>query len=478
MNKHPLEKHFLAHCLQKRFFDPGDRVLLAVSGGMDSCVLLYLFLMVRDDLKISLGMAHVNHGLRDRESDSDEVFVESLAHSHSVRFHRTRLDVKEKADRERRSIEEAARLARYAYLESVAQQEDYRKICTGHHMDDQAETVLSRVLKGAGWEGLAGIRETRGDIVRPLLSFSRTDLQKYAKEKNILYVADNSNNDLRFYRNKIRHQLIPALQSEFDPQVIRHLHQLSVIARETEEYLTDCAPQWFRETTRSEGNKIILDIQSFKRYFFIQRKLILSLILKKLFDNDPDTKPTYYDYQAMLQLTESSQSGRRYIIGSAECVREHDRLIFQPVNSEADAFFDYPVSIGTVNIWDTPSVRFSASPVAKNDFSASQLGKSPAVEYADAQKIRGQLFIRSWKTGDAFLPIGMNAAKKLSDFFTDGKIPLSERNRIPILVDRTGSEERIVWICGYRLDNRYKIDDNTQHIIRLECHGQTQKPHY
>jgi tRNA(Ile)-lysidine synthase len=470
MTMHSLEKQLLTHCQQKRFFKPDDKILLAVSGGMDSCVMFYLFLNIKDALGISIGIAHANHGLRDKHSDSDELFVESMAHRHSIRFHNKRLDVKNKAVREQRSLEEAARLARYEFLESVAHQHDYRIICTGHHMDDQAETVLSRVLKGSGWEGLSGIREAREGYVRPLLRISKALLHRYAEEKNILYIVDNSNSDLRFYRNKIRHQLLPLLQSDFDPQVTRHLYQLSVIAQETESFFAAQTPQWFSETARREGHKIILEIKPFNHYLLIQRKMILSLILKMLFENEPETKPTYHDYQAMLQLAESSQSGRRYLIGPLECVREHDRLIFGLSVNPAFADFDLPVQVGENYQWDNPSIRFSSHVLTDNRPGTLELGKHAGIEYIDQQKIQGQLVLRTWKTGDSFYPIGMNTSKKLSDFFTDQKIALSARNRIPILTDRSDNLERIIWICGYRLDNRYKIDSNTQRIIKLECH--------
>ncbi len=474
MTKHPLEKQLLAHCQQKKFFRQGDRVLLAVSGGMDSCVLFHLFMNIIDDLSISIGAAHVNHGLRDKQSDSDEMFVESMAHGHSVRFHKTRLDVKARALREKRSLEEAARLARYEFLESVAAQHDYKKICTGHHMDDQAETVLSRVLKGSGWDGLSGIRETREGFVRPLLRFSKADIERYAADRNILYIVDNSNDDLRFYRNKIRHKLLPLLQSEFDPQVVRHLHQLSVIAQETEAFFTAQTPAWLAGLSRQEGQKIILEIKPFNHYLLIQRKMILSLILKKLCENDPETKPTYHDFQSMLQLAETSQSGKRYILGPVECAREHDQLVFRIAGPAVNESFDIPVVIGETRRLEFPQILFSSRPMESPG--GLDLGKNPSVEYIDENKIKGQLYLRNWLNGDTFHPIGMNDSKKISDFFTDQKIPLSARNRIPILVERFSGRERIVWICGYRLDNRFKIDSNTQRIIKLECHGYETNP--
>lgn len=467
MNLHPFEKQFLQHCRHKNFFRPGDRLLVAVSGGMDSCVLFHLLLTLREPLAISLGIAHVNHGLRGKQGDSDELFTEALATQHAIPFYKTRLDIKSQALREHLSIEEAARKERYAFLISVAHQHNYQKICTGHHLDDQAETVLSRVLKGAGWEGLSGIRETRDMIVRPLLPFTRSDIQRYAQEKNILYRTDSSNSDLRFFRNKIRHHLLPMLQSDFDPKAHYHLYHLSMIAQETEEYFQKMAPEWLEATTRREGRKIILDIQRFKNYLLIQRKCILSLIVKILNDNYADLKLTYHDFLCMLQLTETAQSGRRYRIGPIECRREHQSVIFQTFQ-EKPAAFDLPVQMGSAYQWAHPPVFFSSQKISS--LPSSAIGASASVEYIDEKKIRGQLFLRNWKTGDSFCPIGMTATKKLSDFFTDQKIPLSERPNIPILVDRTAGDEQIIWICGYRLDNRYKIEENTTSIIKLECH--------
>ena len=202
--------------------------------------------------------------------------------------------------------------------------------------------------------------------------------------------------------------------------------------------------------------------------------MILSLIVKTFFENDPETKLTYHDFQAMLQLAETSQSGRRYLIGHIECIREHERLIFKPAGRTDPESLACEIVPGETYTLSTVPYRFSSQLTGKPDM--LRLGQNPEIEYIDKEKIMGRLFLRTWEPGDSFYPIGMNSSKKLSDFFTDRKIPQSRRNLIPILVDRSAGHDRIIWICGQRLDNRYKIDSNTTHIIKLECHGYETKP--
>ncbi len=466
---HPLEAAFLTHCRSKRFFRPGIRVLVAVSGGVDSVVLLQLLLSVRASLRIEVGAAHLNHGLRGRTSDNDALFVRKLCRQGNVPFHTRKAAVARKARQRKQSVEEAARQVRYRFLDSTADRFGYTSICTAHHRNDQAETVLARVLKGTGWSGLSGIREKLGRIVRPLLPFSKDELVQYARDKGLMYRIDRSNRDPRWFRNRIRHELIPRLKKSFDPQVEKHLHRLASIAFETDFWLRNEARRLFARYGREEDGKIVLEIKRFNRYLQAQKQALLEFILERLLvASGYDIRPDYDDYAALLRLIEESQSGRKYIIGPVECVKTGTQLVFVPRHLRGQR--PHVLEIEPTGSYEWPAsgwrFRFSEDDVER---ARGFVGRSPQLEFIDRDAVQGRLVLRAWKAGDRFCPLGMTQHKKLSDFFADERVSLERRPVLPLLCDRTGRRDRIVWVCGYRLDHRYRITETTQRIVRMEC---------
>ncbi|MBX7152725.1 tRNA lysidine(34) synthetase TilS [bacterium] len=455
---HNFENRFLNHCRTKRFFKKRSRILLAVSGGIDSMALAHLFLLLKNDFH--LGIAHLHHGLRGKQADNDQKFVKQFAESNHLEYFTERVNALTYSKKHKTSVEESCRILRYDFLERVAQQNGYDKIVTAHHADDQAETVLLRLIKGTGWTGLTGIRESRGIYVRPLLVFSKEELQSYAKSKRIKYCMDITNRDTRFLRNRIRHRLMPLLKTHYDPQIEKHLRQLNVIATDTEAWMRHDAKRLFKRICKQSDGKITLEIDRFKRYFASQQFGILSLIGKAL--------SVEFDFDDITRITDliRGQSGKKLLFGKWLCLRLQNTLVFQPRLTTATQGKKI-VTVGKTQIFNNWTCRITE--LLSKQFKKVKLGRDPYVEYADADAINGSISLRFWQNGDYFYPLGMEKSKKLSDFFIDEKISIPDKQTRPILYEHKNGRDHIIWICGLRLDNRYKLTSATQRILKLEC---------
>lgn len=460
-----LEKKFYRHCREGKFFLPGDRVLLAVSGGMDSMFMCHLMCLMKKTFRVEIGIAHLNHSLRGKASDEDAAFVTKYAESQALPYHQKRVDVRSKAVRTKMSIEEAARNVRYTYLEKLAKHYGYDKICTAHHLGDQAETILMRIIKGAGWAGLTGIREKRGPFIRPLLLFSRNEIGAYIKANKIQYVEDRSNRDKTFFRNRIRHELIPLIKRRFDPQIEKHLIQLGFIADETKAFIAKDAKKHFLSVCTVSKGKIELEIKAFNRYLRAQRHALIELLFAEYFD----LRPHYTDYLNLFDLIENRQSGKRVLLGNVNCTRTSSVVIFEAVRKPKVSQFHYDIRAGRSYRFKETGWTFSSETLLYTKSIKKEFGHTRMIEFIDAKKIFGTLVIRNWKPGDKFVPLGMTGFKNLSDLFIDEKIPLHEKKQIPILTERYKDKENVIWVCGLRIDNRYKVDHSTHHILKLKC---------
>ncbi len=465
----PLETQFLKHC--RKFFKKGERILLAVSGGADSMVMAQLFIRMRSRLDLDLGIAHVNHGLRGRSADRDERFVKKFSEDLGIPFYAKRVNVIREARSHRRSKEEAARNLRYRFLDEVARKERYDHVCTAHHQSDQAETVLMRLIKGTGWQGLCGIREQRGKYVRPMLDFSKPEIEGYAQKIKLKFVIDASNAHTTFLRNRIRHEVLPLLKKRFDPQVEKHLSRLSAIAEDTYGFVRAEAGRVFKSVCHEDNGKIVLEIKTFNEYLLILRQAVIELIFERL-DIAEQRQLTYNDFTRILDFIEFTQAGKRLLFPGMDCTKVSGSVFFQKKAPKKNPAFSYEIDVNRSYQWPERSLRFNSEMINPESV---KFGESPFVEYIDAEKISGRLVLRNWRPGDSFYPLGMNRSKKLSDFFVDEKVPLGEKSTVPVFCERSDEKrspkkEKVIWIGGHRLDERYKITPATKLVLKIECH--------
>ena len=422
-----------------------DKVLLTLSGGIDSMVMLHLF----QQYSFQIGIAHCNFQLRDKEADADEIFVKKTAEKANIAFFSVRFDTKIYARKQGISIQMAARELRYTWFQEIARQNDFTYIATAHHRDDVLETFFVNMLRKTGIKGLSGIKAKNGNIVRPLLPFSRQEIQEYAETNHIQYREDESNKSDYYTRNYIRHHIIPAfrkLQDNFDEALSETIHILS-----------------HQETIYS------LHIENIKQQIMKSDNRIHSIDIEKL---KKLSNPNVYLFECIypfgfnasqtdsILLSLNNTSGKLFISETHRILKDRDKLLIRPnLNNERNQY-QY-----IENTFVNDSLEHSNLCLHLMSYSQDFcFEKSLDIAYFDADKIKYPLIIRKWEQGDFFYPFGMKGKKKLSDFFTDNKISIFEKETIDIVCNGNGD---ILWIIGFRSDNRYKVTPQTKNILKI-----------
>lgn len=433
---------------------PMSRLILAVSGGMDSMTMLHLFAVLRESWKLDLAVAHVNHQLRGDESDADEAFVQTAAKQLGVPFFSRRVGTLEYADRHGVSKQVAARDLRYHFLEELRQQLHADAVATAHTADDNAETVLMNALRGSGIHGLAGIpvRREQGNVIRPLLFAYRSEIEQYAREAAVPFRHDSSNDSPAYTRNFVRLNLMPMLQKQLDVNIAQSLNRLSILMRDVEHRLSIQTRAVYEQVVSTDGSQATIHIPSFQKQSPLVQDEILLTLLRQL-----GIEPHAEKIHQLLQLC-TGQTGHSVTLSKAvRAYRDRNYLLFD--RSPQPEPFAYTVEVGKE--YQFATFRFAS----RMENSVPQhFTEPPTTQYVDAKHVGRTLVLRSWREGDWFMPLGLHGKKKLSDFFIDCKVPLTEKHRIPVLE----SDGRIVWVCGYRLDERFMITPHTASTVRLE----------
>ncbi|MFH0921301.1 MAG: tRNA lysidine(34) synthetase TilS [Fibrobacterota bacterium] len=416
-------------------------VLLAVSGGADSTALLLFFVKkLMRPFNLRLGVAHFNHGLRGKESDRDAAFVESLARKHTLPFYCEKRVVKPLKGE---SPEEACRRLRYAFLESVADAHGYDRIATAHHADDQAETLLMRLLTGTGLSGLSGIRAKNGRIIRPLLSVTRQEILEYLSKNKQPFRTDKSNADIHFLRNRIRHRLLPLLTREFGPHVVGTLSRLA-----------DNAAADFAVTP--EGAFALLNLVMYE-------KTAAAIRLNR---------PALSGLPGIL-FRPVIESALKWM-GASRLSARHFHSIHALLEGDANTEFQLPGGLIAVRTNDTLDIckgkkpeTVATRPPAYTIETIPCTGKisfpseNAPLAYFDAEKLKGKIRVRFRKNGDRFHPLGAPGAMKLQDFLVNRKVPREERDTLPLVT----CGNHIAWIPGHRISEAFKVDEKTQIMV-------------
>lgn len=452
---HSLEIQFERFLRSSGLVRPGDSVVLAVSGGIDSMSMLHLFVHLPPPWDLKLVVAHVNHQLRGDESVGDEAFVQKSAESLKIPFVLQRVDTLGLTHTAHISKQEAARQLRYEFFEQVRRQRGADSVATAHQADDNAETVLLNALRGTGIRGLAGIpvRREPGKIIRPLITARRKEIEQYAREREIAFRLDSSNDSIEYRRNYLRREVIPLLESSGEFDFVPSLNRLSRLMRQLDELLTTEVRQILSGVLiTDEQGELSLDITKLRsKPEYLQEGIVLEVLRKLRAEIDSEK------VLRLLELCELATGSRLQLSKDLHVFRDRERLNF--VRPSEDLPMRKAVALG--NSYAFQEFRFSLSkPIPP----PPTLGATPDVEFVDAGKLGDHLFVRSWQEGDWFVPLGMNSKKKVSDYFVDEKISLLQKRRIPILE----SNGDIVWICGKRLDERFKVTDQTRNVVRLE----------
>lgn len=442
----------------------GDSVIVAVSGGPDSVCLLHMLNGLKDDLNIRLVVAHFDHGLRPAEDEHETAFVRGLAEFLKLPFETAKGHLL--AKRTSGSREEVARNARYRFLERVRKKHKAQKIALGHNLNDQAETVLMRLLRGSGPSGLTGIPPCRdGSIIRPLIEIERSEIEKYLKAKKLVSVTDSSNLRTDYLRNKIRLELMPPLEEQ-QPQLAHLLGQTAEILRDENDYLDRIAEAWLdKEVTRNPDNTLQLSTASFISLPVALRRRVTRRVIGKV---KTDLRRISWDHIEAVQrlaLAEKPQAALT-LPGRLTVKRTYDHLVFSASMKRSPRPFHYRLE--GPGVYDLKEIGRSLLIEEIRKRKGLRLRGSAWTAFVDADKLRFPLTLRTFKAGDRFIPFGMKGHKKLKDFFVDLKVPLEQRRAIPILC----CGDAIVWVYGFRIDDRFKVTPETRRILKVRLHGQ------
>jgi len=443
----------------------GDRLILALSGGIDSMVLADLLLKVKVDFVV----AHCNFHLRGEESDGDERFVREFAERNGIQCFVKHFDTEQYAAEQGISIEMAARDLRYVWFEELRQQLGYDKIAVAHHADDQAETFFINLLRGAGLRGLKGMQPQNGAIIRPLLWASREQIHQYAVENQILWREDHTNAESIYLRNKIRNQLLPifdVLHPEARQGLYKSLEHLSAENELYRELLKEKLSQIVEEQdavsviARRNDEAIQINksfhvsLDCFAALAMTQREQLLFEWLRQYGFN---TDQCRFIFEAM-----ETGIGNKYCSPTHQLVIGRNELQLSEIKSVSDE--EIQIEIGEEEIISPIHLRFSQFEKSA-DFI---IDKSPNVALLDADRIQFPLTLRHWRHGDRFYPLGMKGSKLLSDFFVDQKFTEAQKQSVFLIVS---ANDDILWVVGHRIDDRFKLTNGTKFVFVCRLEG-------
>ena len=444
-----LSQAFRAAVAQLPGVRPGqDSFLLAVSGGKDSVVLADL--MLKLEAHPDMALAHCNFQLRGEASDGDEAFVGHLARHYQVPFFSKRFDTLAHARQTGTSVQVAARNLRYAWLEEVRAEEGYTWIVTAHHQQDSIETFLFHFARGTGLPGLTGIPERNGQIIRPLLPFSRQQVEDYYQYNGLEHREDATNAETKYARNKIRHEVLPVLR-KLNPGFMQAAGRTIDNLQQTQLLWEWAIAFWQKEVVDQTAEGYLrIKTASFAEAAF-GRGLLFELL-----------RPAEINAALMQDLwraVREERTGAVFISGTREILVNRGEIIVRPLQHTADWSVQIKESSPSVQLPD--GVLLVSQPKAV----PAELERPPAVVLVDAADLNFPLHVRRWHTGDRFQPLGMYGKhKKLKDFFTDQKYSRYDKENAWILVNGDG---RIIWIVGERLDDRFRIKSGTRHVVEL-----------
>ena len=437
----------------------GQKIIIGFSGGADSTALVYALSSIKSELNLTLLCVHVNYHLRGDESNRDEQFVKDFCYRNNLS-----LVIKNAPlDKGIANLENEARNIRMKYFYELKKQYKMDKILLAHHKVDQAETVLYRFIRGAAFTGLSGIREQEKDIVHPLLSFTKEELIQALQEANIKWCEDSTNKELIYQRNIVRNELIPLIKEKMNPNIIDRLYDYAEMYADTDEYFRALIQKKVKKAIEQENEnetwynlESILQLQPFLRFYFYRYAYTA---------RTNDEKGFYSIHSKSIDAILQSKGSKSVELPMNVRVRkEYSSLVFEQMgvsnyNEERTKEID---SIRTFLTFENKRLSMAKMKTIPDP---KMLSSEKNTIYIDLDKVEFPLLMRHRIEGDRFIPFGMSHSKKLKDFFIDEKVSKFERDSIVVIEDKN---RRIIWIAGYRMDNRVSITNETKNILMLK----------
>ncbi len=464
------EKIVLDYITANRLIPPDAEILLAVSGGADSIALLHCLNNLKNQkaLKIRLVCAHLNHQLRAEHSDADEKFVITQAENLGIEVITRKLNVTEFSQSDKLSIETAARQLRIDSLIDIASKTGCKFIASGHQKNDNAETIVHRLLRGCGFRGLGGIWPLRsfGNItfIRPLLDVNRDEIVNYLKKLGLNWRLDATNDQCIYKRNFIRHRLIPEIQKNSNSSIINQLSELSAAAYKLNLQAQKLADVIWTEIVKSDVGTLTMDIHKFLSQPPLVQMEIIHRSLAGL--NIGERNFTEQHYKNILQLAQINQSSKIIELPeNLKAYRQYDKLIFtiNPAKTIRQTQKSIQINIPGESQFAEFNIKAAIIDFNAADFEKFKKTKNNCIEWFDLDKLFLPLTVRTRRQGDRFIPLGLKKEKKIGQFLTDAKIPPEVRNQLFVIADT----QKIIWLCPLRASDSTKITEKTKNILQL-----------
>jgi len=446
-------KQFIHH---ENLIEQGDKLLIGVSGGIDSTVLLYLLKKITAEFKLTTLAVHINYNLRGEESIENERFTKNLCYKWGIPLIVHNVPITDESN-----IENTARKIRYGIFRDLLRKYNFNKIVVGHNMNDQAETFLMHLFRGSGFTGLKGMLPKSRSVIRPLLVFKREEIVAFAEKNNIQFSHDSSNDDLGYDRNKIRHRILPIILEQFNPTVINKIYDSSHIFQKTDMFLKTHSKDIFKDVVlQNEGDEYVVLLDKLK-----QSEVLYFYVFRKIFGLLSGSESDFYS----AHLSEIYELLRRpggkfiHLPHNIFVVKSANTLIFKmsPPNYTAS---DYSREIKRY----TRQILFDDYYITQSEIKVMPIHGFNFHEddacYIDFDKVTFPLTARYRRQGDSFTPLGMQNPKKLKEFFIDEKVPRLERKKKIIIED----QNRIIWIAGMRIHEYAKVTSRTSHVLRIK----------
>jgi len=441
--------------------DEGDKIVVAVSGGPDSICLLHVLYALREEFKLQIYAAHLNHNFRGIEAQMDAQYVAKFCEELNVICFIKSMDVPKYAKEHALSDEEAGRILRYDFFQEVVERVGANKIAVAHNQNDQAETVLMRLIRGTGIQGLTAIHHERGHIIRPLLDISRKEIEDYCFINKLSPRTDETNLEPIYHRNKIRLELIPYIEKEYNPNIIESLAKTAEILKKDSDFIEEVSRNTYRELKiNSTRDYIELDIEGIDKLQSALQSRVFRLAAEELVGKREVLE--YKHIQSTIELLQKKETGKRILLPMGIIVKiSYDKIIFTTKEEEEKFFYHELIENQGSYIREIGAEIITRIQMRKD---IKSISRDKYIKCFDYDKVENILNIRNRREGDRFWPLGLVGTKKLKDFFIDYKIDRDKRDEIPLICD--GNE--IMWIIGYRISEKYKVTDATSRILVVE----------
>lgn len=451
---------FYENVIKYNLINPKENIVAGISGGIDSVVLFDLLVRLTNFIDYNLYVAHINHGVRGDEADRDEKFVEKLSQKYNIPFYSTKVDMNGYAREKKISSEEAGRILRYGFFRGKLNDIGGGKIAVAHNKNDQAETIMLRILRGTGIDGLRGMQFLSQDIIRPMLNISRNEIEEYLITYSLDHVEDYTNVETIYQRNKIRLELFPYIEDNFNPNIVDSLYRLSKNAQIDSDALDEIAEKKYNLLVKkADNNSIIIEGTLLNKEIPAIKSRIIRKAIFCLCDDIIDIEQKHIEL--VTELLEKNMTGKSLNIAKGIIARvSYGNLHIELAHKQKEAVVKEKELLLGKNIIDELRLELMIEEIDLKDINFNSIN----TKYFDYDKIEWPIILRTRKESDIFYPLGLGGKKKLKKYFIDKKIPQEERDRTPLVCD----SNNIMWIIGYDISDIFKITNTTQRVLKMQ----------